>query len=287
MVPARQPRYRRDDRTRGRGPTPTSMTAVPASSTAVAGHCSCGGSCSRCGGQRPGANTLAGNGTSPPASTPSPAPGPAPASAPAPAAPATEPAATPPEGTCATGQPRTSQTVNNRVELHAPKHEFGFDEVTPPCLSCPISPENACPKLGDRSLTPRTATPVQYSWQVRMKALPIAYRGKLPRPKTHVVQKIESGPTFTTGGEDFQACANPYWEAFELDGNGNTVIDYWQAELPDGSAGTWSVKGTCYLTDGLPAGMEVTAGSCAVDLPSTTQEPRKLGRRAGLGPAPS
>ena len=281
MVPERRFRHRRDSHASTRRPPALGATTVPASPTPVAGHCACGGECTRCGSEGAGRSAVAGNGSTPPATTATPPPAPEPAA----------PASTPPEtqqprpagadGSCVTGQPRTWQKLHEREDIHAPRYEFAFKEVNSPCLSCPNSPENACPKEGDTSLTPRTATPVQYSWQARMTAVPAPYKNRLPRPRTHVVQKIESAVSFTTGGDDFQACGSPYWEAFELDANGSTAVDYWQAELPHGSAGTWSVKGTCYLTDGLPAGMEVRADSCAAALPSTTQEPRKLGRVVG------
>jgi len=101
------------------------------------------------------------------------------------------------------------QTFNPPPELRVPRYPFSFEEVAEPCLSCPNSASNAFAKPGDRSMSPKLTAAVQYPWQVKMKVLPIAHSNREPKPKAHVVQKIESGPTFTTGGAGYTACHNP------------------------------------------------------------------------------
>jgi len=147
-------------------------------------------------------------------------------------------------------------------------------EKTPPCLACPNSHPDTCPKLAQRIFPPTATGPVQFSWQV------IFYRyGRAT--DTHVIQKIENTFGFSTPPATNYAYTPKYWEAFQLNNNDQTEIDYWQFELPDLSAGTWEKKGTLYLTDHLPAGMQVGNVNDAGGLPSSTTEPRGLGRVLG------
>ena len=55
---------------------------------------------------------------------------------------------------------------------------------------------------------------------------------------------MEKNVNFTTAPADAYTFTSPYWEASELDSNGQTEKDYWQFELPDGSASDWDLTGT-------------------------------------------
>ena len=154
-------------------------------------------------------------------------------------------------------------------------------QVTPPCLSCPNSDANACPKLADRSYD-RTG-PVQFSWQV--KFLTFTREGGSsksgPGKYSHVIQKIEKNLDFSHPPASEYAYTPVYWEAFDVRPDGQSKIDYWQFELPDGASGNWSMTGTLYLVELLPDGMAAGNVADAGNLPSTTTEPARLGRILG------
>jgi hypothetical protein len=160
---------------------------------------------------------------------------------------------------------------------------FYFSPVTEPCLACPDSDPWACPKLADYVFPPIMTDAVQFSWQMRFGTF-YNDKGTIrpgPGKKTHVVQKIEVSFNFATapaGGYNYTPL---YWEAFALEPDGTTTIDHWQFELPDGTSGDWRYVGTVYLTEQLPAGMTVGAVAEAHELPSTTTEPKGLGRVVG------
>jgi hypothetical protein len=187
---------------------------------------------------------------------------------------------TPSTGTCHRGALRPSFSASP-TGLRLPHYELSFQEEAKPCVSCRNSASDACPKLGDMAITPTLTGAVQYSWQMRMVASPISIGGKHPKPRNFIVQKVDHAVNFSAGGSGYAACPSPYWEAFALDDGGNAAIDYWQGDLPGGSAGTWSISGMCYLTETLPAGMQVAGGGCAGNLPWTTSEPKGLGQVAG------
>lgn len=154
-------------------------------------------------------------------------------------------------------------------------------QVTPPCLSCTNSDANACPKLADRSYVP--TGPVQFSWQV--KFLTFTREGGSSRSGpgkfSHVIQKIEKNVDFSQPPAGDYPYTPLYWEAFDVTGDGQSDIDYWQFELPDGASGNWSMAGTLYLVEQLPDGMAVGNVTDAGNLPSTTTEPDRLGRVLG------
>lgn len=125
--------------------------------------------------------------------------------------------------------------------------------------------------------------PVQFSWQV--KFLTFTNEGGTYRngagKYSHVIQKIEKHFDFNhppTGDYKF---TSPYWEAFDVRPHGQSEIDYWQFEIPDGTSGNWSMSGTVYLVEELPDGMAVGNVPDAGSAPSTTTEPAGLGRILG------
>jgi hypothetical protein len=161
---------------------------------------------------------------------------------------------------------------------------FYIYDVKPPCYACPNSDPNACPKLAQEIFPPVATPPVQFSWQVIFQTLFKDKRGTgMPGPgkKTHVIQKIEKAFNFTTSPASAYTYTSPYWEAFALDANGQTEIDYWQFEIPDLTAGTWEQKGTLYLTEQLPAGMAVGNVPDSAGAPSIATEPKGLGHICG------
>jgi hypothetical protein len=118
--------------------------------------------------------------------------------------------------------------------------------------------------------------PVAFSWQEKFLNVGAPH-------KAYVIQKIEKNFTFTTAPATPYSYTPLYWEAFPLLYNGSqTDIDYWQFDLPDGTSGTWAMKGTCYFSEQLPTGMVVGNVPDAGDLPSTTTQPKGLGHALGV-----
>lgn len=174
----------------------------------------------------------------------------------------------------------TTADVKPRVEILVDPPWFWMRDVTSPCYACPNSLPDACPKLAQKMFPPVSTNPVSFSWQVRFGVIVEDGVKENPRraAKTHVIQKIENTFSFSTAPSAGYPFTPVYWEAFALDSSYQTDIDYWQFDLPDLSAGTWEKKGTLYLVDQLPAGMAVGNVTDAGDLPSTTTEPKGLGR---------
>jgi hypothetical protein len=176
---------------------------------------------------------------------------------------------------CRTAESPTAQTTDSDF--------LKISQVTPPCYACPNSSPDACPKLAQKIIPPVATDPVQFSWQVRFLSF---YRDKDTVKKgrgknTHVIQKIEKKFSFDTGPVDPYRFDPVYWEAFELNEDGQTEVDYWQFDIPDLTAGTWEQDGTLYLTDQLPQGMAVGNVPDASGAPSTGNEPKGLGRIRG------
>lgn len=153
---------------------------------------------------------------------------------------------------------------------------FIISDETKPCYACPNSLPNACPKLADKILPPVITGPVQFSWQVKFLTLG---EGNIEK-KAYVIQKINKVFNFSVPPSTAYTLSTLYWEAFELK-NRQTEIDYWQFEIPDTTAGTWEMNASLYLTDQLPQGMITNAAPEAHGLPSSTSEPKGLGRIRG------
>jgi hypothetical protein len=167
-----------------------------------------------------------------------------------------------------------------RVEILVDPPWFWMSEVTAPCYACPNSSPDACPKLAQKIFPPVSTNPVSFSWQVRFGVI-VEEGGKMKpgrAAKTHVIQKIENTICFSTAPPSGYPSTPVYWEAFALDSNHQTDIDYWQFDLPDLTAGTWEKKGTLYLVDQLPAGMAPGNVPNSAGAPSTATEPKGLGR---------
>lgn len=153
---------------------------------------------------------------------------------------------------------------------------FVISDVTKPCYACPNSLPNACPKLADKIIPPVATGPVQFSWQVKFLTLG---EGNIEK-KAYVIQKINKVFNFSVPPPATYSLSTLYWEAFELK-NRQTDIDYWQFEIPDNTAGTWEMNASLYLADQLPQGMIANAAPEAHGLPSSTSEPKGLGRIRG------
>jgi|GEM_PF-4094017 len=167
----------------------------------------------------------------------------------------------------------TTANAKPRVEILVDPPWFWISEVTAPCYACPNSSPDACPKLAQKIFPPVSTNPVSFSWQVRFGVI-VEEWGKVKpgrAAKTHVIQKIENTFSFTTAPPAGYSTTPVYWEAFALDSNRQTDIDYWQFDLPDLAAGTWEKKGT-------PAGMAVGNVPDSAGAPSTATEPKGLGR---------
>lgn len=104
---------------------------------------------------------------------------------------------------------------------------------------------------------------------------------KGPRKYSHGNQKIEKNFSFTNSPTSDYNYTSPYWEAFDVRSGGQSGIDYWQFEIPDGTSGSWSMSGTLYLVEALPDGMTVGNVPDAGVVPSTPTEPAGLGRILG------
>lgn len=154
-------------------------------------------------------------------------------------------------------------------------------EVKPPCLACPNSDPRACPKLADRSYI--GTGPIQFSWQVRFLtyANQDGFYGKGVGKRTHVIQRVEKSFDFVNPPAGSYPYTSLYWEAFDVRPSGQSEIDYWQFEIPDGTSGSWTMTGTLHLAQELPDGMATGNVPEAGGVPSTTTEPKGLGRVVG------
>lgn len=187
-------------------------------------------------------------------------------------------ASSPATGAASSGCSTTAEP-KARVEIFGDPPWFWMKEEKPPCFACPNSLPDACPKLAQRIFPPVSTNPVSFSWQVRFGVI-IEEGGKVKpgrAAKTHVIQKVETAFSFSTAPPANYPSTPVYWEAFAIDSNHQTDIDYWQFELPDLTAGTWEKKGTLYLVDQLPAGMAVGNVPDSAGAPSTATEPKGLG----------
>jgi hypothetical protein len=188
------------------------------------------------------------------------------------------------------GSPTQSSAPNSpkclKSEATATSERLSYklytSEQKPPCLACPNSDSNACPKLADRIMYGRTG-PVQFSWQVKFLTYINVGGRKVPGlgEYSHVIQKIEKNFSFTNPPAGDFEYTSPYWEAFDVRPGGESGIDYWQFEIPDGTSGSWSMSGTLYLVEKLPDGMAVGNVPDASGAPSTKTEPAGLGRILG------
>jgi hypothetical protein len=104
------------------------------------------------------------------------------------------------------GSPTQSSAPNSpkclKSEATATSERLSYklytSEQKPPCLACPNSDSNACPKLADRIMYGRTG-PVQFSWQVKFLTYINVGGRKVPGlgEYSHVIQKIEKNFSFT------------------------------------------------------------------------------------------
>jgi hypothetical protein len=194
-------------------------------------------------------------------------------------------AATPGTTASAAGTATQSNCLNSTsgIEKKTETELFSIVDVAPPCYACPNSDQFACPKLADKIFPPVFTGPVQFSRQVRFltmyKDKGIAQKG--PGNKKYVIQKIEKLINFSVPPPSAYTYTSPYWEAFEINADGETEIDYWQLGMPDLTAGDWEMKATLYLTEQLPAGMALGNVAEAGGIPSATAEPKGLGRIRG------
>jgi hypothetical protein len=180
-------------------------------------------------------------------------------------------------------QRQACQAIQSDAHVVKKSELLSIAEVAAPCYACPNSNPDACPKLAQKIFPPIATGPVQFSWQVRFNSF---YRekgiGKPGRGKnTHVIQRIQQMFNFTTPPANPYPYTPVYWEAFELDDHGQTEVDYWQFEIPDLTAGSWTREAALYFTDQLPGGMAAGNVPEASGAAATTNEPKGLGRILG------